>query len=600
MEHDHLARLQSNLTRGLSQALVASAGGQLAEPDAVTAAREVLRGHGLPPQVERLFGGSPVAALVSFDADRIQGWVFGSERVQVAKGASLTLDHLNATVHEMVGNVAGIHGVVYSAGGGGMLFARSDDDLPRIERDVQRWLESRSHELTFTVTSLPLVAADLRPSAARAPLAGDCRSGGLHRFDVVDGLQGALVRLQVKVRQIKDSRPREGGAPPRLQARPGSAAERCPSCGRRPPAKTPGEDDGPDTWCAWCLGLYRANRDRSGRPAGASRKNEPPPTFSDLAAASNRARRYLAFVAIDGNAMGAIVQSLGTFPELAAFSHATTEIFTRARQSIKAVLSRGFLQSDWDGDRASLSLLSGGDEVTFVLPSAAAPLVVVEALHEIEAGFDTACGRGGLLHEAFASAPESLRSRLRQCGAAAGLILAHHHYPVRLLRLYANALQKEAKRSSARSSVAWRLLTDSSPLVETAAGDQPQDELPLEAFERLVRDTESAIRGKVPLAALRGIADQIHHEREALALLAPVERDEALPLLAANFFRYQLARSEPLRKWWGERRGAAGAQVAESDDVASWLAGGGARRLNRLLELLALEPDARDGERRAP
>ncbi len=592
-----LEDLRSDLTRGLAAALAASAGGRLQAREAETAAREVLAGRGLPPQVESLFpGDTPAAALVCFDADRIQSWVFGSERVPVAKGASLALERLNETASAMVGKVEGLHGVVYSAGGGGILLARGggDGDLRRIEDEVRTRLESRSHELTFTVASLPLAAADLRPSALRAPLAGD-GPGGLHRFEVVDGLQGALVRLLIRVRQAKDARPREGGMTPRLEARPGSAAERCPSCGRRPPAKSPVEDDGPDTWCAWCLGLYRAHRDLSRGDAGASQRKDTP-TFSDLAEASNRSRQYLAFIAIDGNAMGAIVQSLGTFLELAAFSHATTEIFGKARATVKSVLARGFLESNWDADHASLSLLSGGDEITFVLPSAAAPLVVVETLRAIETGFDAACAPGGLLHEAFSPSPDLL-GQLRRCGAAAGLVLAHHHYPVRLLRLYANTLQKQAKRSKARSSVAWRLLTDSSPLVEAAASDQHEADLALDAFEDLLGDVRFAIRTEVPLAALRGIADQVRHEERSLASLSPAERDQALPPLAANFFRYQLARNESLSAWWSARPRTAANGEEDGDGVARWFEAGGARRLERLLDLLALEPDAREAVR---
>ncbi len=597
MERPDRGKLLSDLTRGLSRALVASAPERLGDAEAV--ARKVLEGDGLPHEVERLFAGRPMASLVSFDADRIQSWVFASERVPVAKGASLTLDDLNRRVPAMVGQVAGVHGVVYSAGGGGMLFGTGADDLTPIEEGVRGWLERQSRELTFTVTSLPLYAADLRPSTGAVQLTA-AGHGGLHRFEIVDGVQGALVRLQVRVRQMKDARPREGGAPPQLRARTGSAADRCPSCWRRPPSKPPGVDDGPDTWCGWCRGLYRASRDLSDAPEGRP-EGEPALTFSELAEASNRGRRYLAFAAIDGNGMGAIVQSLGTFLELAAFSHATSEIFERARRSIRSVLGRGFLQPDWDTARASLSLLSGGDEVTFVLPSAPAPLAVLEALGEIEAGFNAACDSGGLLHAAFGSARKAVLDRLRRCGAAAGLVLAHPHYPVRLLRLYANELQKQAKRSEARSSVAWRLLTDSSPLVdESAAAEQPPADLALDAFAGLLHETESAIRVNLPVSALRGVVDQVRYEDESLASLPATERERALPLLAANFFRYQLARSEPLRAWWTERSRSDGeSRPPEEDDVAQWFAAGGTRHLSQVLELLALEPDARVGGRKA-
>ncbi len=575
--------IHRDLAEGLSRALVASAPRRLAEADAARAADAVLRGQGLPGDVAAVFGERPVCRLLCFDADRIQNWVFASERVQVAAGASFTLDELNRRARQAQREIPGALGTLYSAGGGGILFAGAAEPAEHAVGTLRDWLEQRSHELTFTVLAEDLYVRDLVPgSEPRALGAGTTALGD--RFLRVTGMQAALVRTQVRMQTMKDSHPRFQPAPS-LAVRRGSRTERCPSCGRRE------RGGAPLYWCDWCSGLRQTLLDRRRRQAFERQGKRL--TFADLAQAVKRRRPYLGFIAIDGNAMGSLVQGMRSFVQLRAFSEATTGIYEAARRRGVEELAAGYLRDKWEPEDAHLSLLSGGDEITLVLPAAAAPPVTTTILRAVEAGFDEATAPGGLLHAAFRDeAP--LLERLRRAGAAAGVITAHSHYPVRLLRRYAEELQKKhAKQACAaengpRSAVAWRLLTDASPLTRSLARGPDLSELGLEAFEDLIAGARAARDSGVAASAFHGVLGNLRREERSLQCLAGAEKEQVLGLVCANYFRYQLARNRQLRRWW-QQPGVAPVGGG-GDGVARWLRAGGGRRLERLVELLSLEP----------
>lgn len=580
-----LNQLREELESALAQAIHAGASDCLSQTQARQAAHSVLKGQGATDEVKTVFDGKPVCHLVCFDADQIQRWVFDSERVQVASGASKTLDKLNADVDLAVAEIPGIYGKLYSAGGGGILFASAATDAAELATTTRRWLEQRSHGLTFTVIAEPLSVSDLEAGGEGQPLP-KVGVAALDRFRVASGLRAVLVRTQIKLRAAKDAGPRFQ-AEPALQSRPGTRAERCPSCGRRPPRRTPVTDNAPEFWCGHCAGLRRQYKDLGG--AGFERDGQPI-TFGELAEGVDCRRRYLGFLAVDGNAMGSVVQNVRNFLQLRAFSDATTAIYDAAREKAKAVVAGSSFKDDLG--EGCLSLLSGGDEITLVLPSTAAPAAAVESLRAIEQGYDAATRPGELLHAAFESDPELL-DRLRAAGAAAGLIIGHSHYPVRLLRQYADQLQKNAKRSCAaetqRSGLAWLLLTDSSPLTEALAEEaEPTDQV-LESFEALLREAMAAREVSMPSSALQGILSHYRHEeRDLLPVANGSGKQKVLDLLVANFFRYQLARNEKLRSWW--RQVAPAADSEGGDAVASWLMKGGGRRLEKLVDLLSLDP----------
>jgi hypothetical protein len=223
----------------------------------------------------------------------------------------------------------------------------------------------------------------------------------------------------------------------------------------------------------------------------------------------------------------------------------------------------------------------------------------VAVLDAIEHGFDRETRDGGLLYGAFKVDPKTLE-RLRNAGAAAGVIAAHANYPVRLLRRYANELQKNAKSTCPRpnrSAVSWLLLTDSSPLTEKLEASPGDEDLSVAAFRRRLREVKLAVDHKVAASALQAILGYCRDEERSIRSLAGNSREGVVDLLAANFFRYQLARNEKLGKWW-RALVADDPELSRDDDaldpIGRWFHRGGRRRLEQIVDLLSLQPFVED------
>jgi hypothetical protein len=407
-----LSDLRKQLDDALAAAIAAGAPLRLAPDRVRKAAESVVLGQGLPGDVaEILDPDRPVCTLLCFDADHIQRWVFDSERVQVVAGASRTLDRLNQRAKNAAVEIPGVTGTLYSAGGGGMLFAEAVGNRDQLVAAARRWLEKRSRGLTFTVIAEELFVADLL--AGRPPQEVSAGGfAGLDRFQVVTGIQGALVRAQIKMRAAKESSPRFRPEPARL-------------------------------------------------------------------------------------------------------------------------------------------------------------------------------------HEAFQGDPRLLE-RLRSAGSAVGVVTAHGNYPVRLLRRYASELQKQAKAACAergwRSAMAWRLLTDSSPLTRKLDA-APAEDLSLDALESVLAAARAAREVALPSSTLQRLLGHYRSEERSLASLCGAARRQVLDLLAANFFRYQLARNDRLLTWWRRLNEPRETRVEVGRDaVAEWFERGGGRRLESLVDLLYLEP----------
>lgn len=473
-----------------------------------------------------------------------------------------------------------------------MLFARPDVD----ENEIRDKLEEKTPELTFTVVSEKVHARDLQKAEGQpAPIATEAGSS-LGRFGIARGLHGLLVRMQIKVREAKEAQPRPVIRP--LEARPGTAAERCPSCNRRPPQNPPVAGDDPKFWCPWCWQMRRRARENFKEGEDPWERDGETLTFEDLAKASRATRKYLAFFAADGNGMGRLAQGLTSFLELRAFSEATSHVYETARDKAEEILAESDLEEGWQPKHAKLSLLSGGDEITLVLPSAPAPRVAVAVLQEIERGFDRITEPGALLAEALGE-DHPVLAELRQAGAGAGLLVAPETYPVRLLRHYAQGLQRQAKRRCAeradeghRSGLAWTLLTDGSPLPK-GLEDEAEAAYSPKGFDRLLEETGKAEAAKVPGSLLHNLLAQKRREEKSLEEVVKPgpERDRVVVHLVANFFRYQLARHESLRTWWQaiQDNGTPDSE-AQDDPILRWLAIDGGRRLEEVTDLLSLEP----------
>lgn len=529
----------------------------------------------LPKDDLKALGETPVAHLVALDADHIRRFVFESERPQVTGGASRVLEDVNGRVLEGREAPQGFLGCVYSAGGVGLLLASGEASAAGLEQACREWLEGRAQGLgpggqglSFTVAATPVHASDLT-------------GGSEPRLDVEHlrlrrGLPGVLARLQALLRTAKDAKA------PRLESSglpthaPGRAATRCPSCGRRAP--NPEGDlvraDEPP-WCRHCMGL-RGRYVRAERAGAAIR-------YDELAARSRSRRRYLAFLSLDGNGLGRYLQELTSLSQLAAFSEAVTGVFeaarTRARETVGLVPSSYGASLEAESD--SVSLLSGGDEVVLILPSAAGWQALQAALATVEAEF-SALGHDDDMRAAFRNADGRL-AELAKAGSSAGLVISPATFPVRLLRRYADTLVKRAKgrlAADARSSACALLLTDASPLPSLNATAGAADEsiqvlASLAELDAFVREARAAQDCRVPTSAFQGIRRAELEEDCA----DPLGRERSL----GNFLRYQLVRHEDtLGAWWNEVQRDRGACIE------AWFRR--PHRVRHLLDALTLEP----------
>ena len=615
---ESLSGIRMSLAAGLAEAFEASAGTRLSWDEALHAAHSAVDGHGLSPEVTAIFGKKPVAALVGFDADRIQGWVFASERIQVAAGASLLLEDLNKEACSHLASESEISrhlcGLIYSAGGAGILLANARVVRDRgAEKDfctaIATVLEKKCPGLTFTVAAVPLYAWDLEKSGD----GGTLKAGpaGLDRFEVVTGLKGALTRLQVRIRERKDGQPKLRPSGLRREEKK-LLATRCPSCGTRTPDNpaSEGQEPTPENWCEWCKKVSRALRKSDRRFKD---KDGNPITFAGLAERIQQPRQYLGFLALDGNGLGRTSREIGSLVELCAFSQAVTAIYRRARRLGEQELKRfcdgenpeasevetssgdgataeGDAQEQSKSSKAHLSLLTGGDEITLVLPAGAAPAVAHVVATAVEEGFELLTGSGGYLSRAFESNSKVLED-LRRSGSGVGLVLADSHFPVRFLRRYAGLLQKRAKEfckaQGARSALSWELLTDGSPLTEEPGERKRTDDLTLEGLKQQLEDVVVARREGLGQSALHTVLRYRGTEELGLRSVAAAElREEVLAQLTANFFRYQLARNSQLAGWW---QGTSKPDPS-SRELVAWFRNGGGLKLDRLLDLMSLVP----------
>jgi hypothetical protein len=113
------------------------------------------------------------------------------------------------------------------------------------------------------------------------------------------------------------------------------------------------------------------------------------------------------------------------------------------------------------------------------------------------------------------------------------------------------------------------------------------------AFASRLAEVAAAVEARLPRTALQRLLDEGRREEESIrSLERGPERDQVVAALLANFFRYQLARNPRLAAWWAAVRPAD--QPGAEDSVLSWLRDGGVSRLERLTELLSIEPIPRE------
>jgi CRISPR RNA silencing complex Cmr2 subunit-like protein len=393
-------------------------------------------------ETRRVLGTAAPLDLVLFDTDSIARYVFESSRPPVIAGASTILRDLN----ERIARGPYEDFVIFSGGGEGLLLAPAGLGAEICAAIERLYAEKTGGALTVTTGFLPVGPHEFVASPTEPEAAAGVR--------LVSGTKAVLSRLRDGVRRKKDSRASDphgvtGGA------------ERCVSCRDRAVGHRRISDfrrdarvDGP--LCDPCALRW-----------GVGKKEIDGISFEELveAAGLERAKsKYIGFLYVDGNSMGALFGGLSSLAEIRFLSQAVREVFETLRSRV-AGMAEKLVSGKARRDLPQVSYLGGGDEAIWILPAVLA-VRVIETLSEwIE--------QASL---SIADLPLFLERRTgsRYVTFGAGLVLCGYSYPVRYQFSLARDLQKNAKSmfygSTDRapvSAIDFEVLTESSPLSES-------------------------------------------------------------------------------------------------------------------------------------
>jgi hypothetical protein len=344
-------------------------------------------------------------ALLAFDTDQIKRYVFATSALREIRGASALLDHLNREVMpRQVLQADPTAETIFAHGGAGLFLV----DATRAET-ARRAVASAYRELTGGAASVTGVVLALPDGFD--PERSDLRP--LQRL------------LQLRLRMAKDW-PAETAATLGL-----SHLRPCEACGEFPAADPERHPRGRAQSRLLCRACQRRLAGHSGlRGRVASELPDAatwPESFADLGKLS-RPSSYIGLVYADGNGMGREIEALPTLQAVRDFAWAVdAAILEATRAAIRAHLKPR------NGCRPFDVLLLGGDDLVLVTSADAAievALVVVE-----EFGRQT---------------EERLRRRL---SLSTAVVLAHDHFPFRVLLDLAESALRFAKREGARRNL---------------------------------------------------------------------------------------------------------------------------------------------------
>jgi len=441
-------------------------------------------------------------ALLSADADRIQGYVFESAKLPEIRGGSFLQARLNDQdeAYKPITTLIGSHGKIIYAGGGSVLAEVDAGQAETIQAAIERLYPEQTGVATTTCVIQPVpdnvedgYTSLLSLEAINRALAGDdlteyqrwrifTQYGHTpeelkrQQPDALDDGQyaaahnfGEWVRLLgVRLRRRKRQKDHL------TFVESPSHAERCQSCRKRPVAQVVAAFG--ETWafCPACREKATYNyrsvwRDefvahlRRYQSEGSKAEQElaekysagfdidtaiMPATIEEIGAAGRPRNRnkqgYVAYIYADGDGVGAFVERQRTREEYRQNSEllrqATWEAVVRALAENLSIVKQYDPNSEEERPTHPFEIITvGGDDVLLIVPAPDALPVAVE-LSQRFADF--------LNREADKKASQDAgwAAELRKLTLSVGLVIAPAHTPVRLLHEMAKDLLKSAKK----------------------------------------------------------------------------------------------------------------------------------------------------------
>lgn len=363
--------------------------------------------------------------LLLADTDETQAYVFESSRLPEIRGASRQIHDGN---QELVGIVAQAGGRTIYAGGGGLLALVPSPQAQSVVDALEAYLPHKTGAATLTA-----VARSLPPDAAA------------DQFGQVTNWLAHILRRR------KESK----AAPPFWETLPHQV--RCASCQKRPAlAGLAGE------WCEVCwqkrnyqarfawfkqFELFLGSRSHN-YYANRQDRTDHPQDMNELGQACHSRNGYVAFIYLDGDRIGQLLQAIPTEALYRDFSHTMqqvteTAVFKALADHLQLTQVTGSPAREEVGEKHLVGkpiwihpfeiITIGGDDVMLIVPAETALPIA------------TAIGQAfGQQMTQFVR--EKLGRKEETVSMSGGVVIADDHTPVRLLRELASQLQDEAKK----------------------------------------------------------------------------------------------------------------------------------------------------------
>lgn len=358
--------------------------------------------------------------LVAFDTDRVKDYIFATTDLKKIRGASTLLEHLNRDetpdlIAKTLAGTAMASDEAIKGGGMAIAVAPTREVAEGIIHSVERCYREATVDGTITGVAVEVPRADLETK----------------RFARWYALVGS------RLRAAKDQKGVEPAVPLAPYMQP------CAGCGRHPARHMDPDEEGV-ALCTACYAKHRYNHQGRNvfrsesrdyvRPDGDTIWTTFPEDLGDLGEMSHPAG-YVGFVLADGNHIGRYLK------QVAGMGMTRFRTFSNRLDRIIREVTYGALLANLPHTAMAHFevLLMGGDDLMLVTRADKALQVAMQIA-------DTFGERATALAEDVGL---SGSNAMPAPSLSAGVVLAHDHFPIKMMHDLASDLLRNAKRASA-------------------------------------------------------------------------------------------------------------------------------------------------------
>lgn len=409
-------------------------------------------------ELRELYGkGERPLALLSFDVDKIQDYVFASVKLLEINGASEVVKDLTRKTPSIGGSLPSCsvyqilkekglneNNVLFAGGGTGLLLLPVALAPQMAEEITDRFSKATSGAGSCTVAWISLYPHELKAGPDPLPVKWEEEKlSGIKDpgRDEKNNFGSVWRLLSSKLRQAKEEKINTT-----LVTLPGYIS-RCLSCGVRPSRRI---DKSYEEEEKLCLSCYE-HRNRGRKEKEKKDQLEMAGKIEDICGQGEGKRRYVGIIYLDANRMGQMLFQMEEPGELAMFSRRVMDIMEGIREEI---IKKEGLKGRYQAP------VIGGDDIMLIVPAEKSITLILKMVEELSRSFKEEAGKV----EPFS---KNLAQHFKAISMSVGLLIVPEHFNIRFSVNYAENLLKKAKegfRDKGEECIDYMALTGSSPL----------------------------------------------------------------------------------------------------------------------------------------